>query len=290
MPANKSPTSPTCRRLFSSAKESPGRETSCSIHTKNASPTKTSGTQFPPCGRGVQQIRRGRDMAGGKREKWSKINPMLPPMSTGEIDASFDLPYTRMPHPRYRGKQIPAYEMIRHSVCMHRGCFGGCAFCTISAHQGKFIASRSKESIMKEVESVTLMPDFKGYISDLGGPSANMYAMGGRNRDICRKWLPPVMSASGRLPESIQRPPATARHLPGSGPRMPVVKKSFIGSGVRYDLANGTQQRRKRECSQPGISADIDRRPCERPAESRSGTHFRRSAAMHEKTGVRAIP
>ncbi|MDE6811176.1 MAG: YgiQ family radical SAM protein, partial [Muribaculaceae bacterium] len=111
------------------------------------------------------------------RGKWVCINPMLPCMTSDEIDASFDLPFTRYPHPRYKGKTIPAYEMIRHSVNLHRGCFGGCAFCTISAHQGKFIASRSKESIMREVRQVIAMDDFKGYISDLGGPSANMYAM-----------------------------------------------------------------------------------------------------------------
>lgn len=120
-----------------------------------------------------------------------QVNPMLPAMTQGEIDASFDLPYTRMPHPRYNGKTIPAYEMIRHSVNLHRGCFGGCAFCTISAHQGKFIASRSKESILREAKAVTAMPDFKGYISDLGGPSANMYAMGGRDRSICARCLRP---------------------------------------------------------------------------------------------------
>ena len=124
-------------------------------------------------------------------EKGVKVNPMYPPMTTEEIDASFDLPYTRLPHPRYRGKVIPAYEMIRHSVNMHRGCFGGCAFCTISAHQGKFIASRSKESILREVRQVTQMEDFKGYISDLGGPSANMYAMHGKNLEVCQKCLRP---------------------------------------------------------------------------------------------------
>ena len=102
------------------------------------------------------------------------VNPPYPPMTTAEIDASFDLPYTRLPHPKYRGKRIPAYEMIKHSVNIHRGCFGGCAFCTISAHQGKFIACRSKESILREVKQVTQMADFKGYLSDLGGPSANM--------------------------------------------------------------------------------------------------------------------
>ena len=124
-------------------------------------------------------------------DKVVKVNPMYPPMTTEEIDASFDLPYTRLPHPRYRGKVIPAYEMIRHSVNMHRGCFGGCAFCTISAHQGKFIASRSKESILREVRQVTQMEDFKGYISDLGGPSANMYAMHGKNLEVCQKCLRP---------------------------------------------------------------------------------------------------
>ena len=120
-----------------------------------------------------------------------RVNPMYAPLSTEETDASFDLPYTRLPHPRYQGKTIPAYEMIRHSICLHRGCFGGCSFCTISAHQGKFIASRSKASIMREVEAVIGMPDFKGYISDLGGPSANMYGMGGKDTNICAKCLRP---------------------------------------------------------------------------------------------------
>ncbi|MDE6423354.1 MAG: YgiQ family radical SAM protein [Muribaculaceae bacterium] len=124
-------------------------------------------------------------------DRYIKINPMYPPMKTGEIDSSFDLPYTRLPHPRYKGKHIPAYDMIRHSINLHRGCFGGCAFCTISAHQGKFISSRSKSSILKEARVVTEMSDFKGYISDLGGPSANMYAMGGKDKDICRKCVRP---------------------------------------------------------------------------------------------------
>lgn len=111
-------------------------------------------------------------------EKNLVINPPFPTMTEKEIDASFDLPYTRLPHPKYKKRgAIPAFEMIKFSINMHRGCFGGCSFCTISAHQGKFIASRSEESIMKEVEQVTQMPDFKGYISDLGGPSANMYGL-----------------------------------------------------------------------------------------------------------------
>lgn len=171
--------------------------------------------------------------AGGKMVK---INPMLPPMTTDEIDASFDLPYTRVPHPRYKGKTIPAYEMIRHSVNMHRGCFGGCAFCTISAHQGKFIASRSKDSILREARKVTEMEDFKGYISDLGGPSANMYAMGGRDKNICRKCARPscLHPAPCKNLDNNHKALLDVYHAVDA---LPGVKKSFIGSGVRYDLA-----------------------------------------------------
>ncbi len=165
-----------------------------------------------------------------------RINPMWPPMSQGEIDASFDLPYTRVPHPRYKDKRIPAYEMIRHSICMHRGCFGGCAFCTISAHQGKFIASRSKESILKEAKKVTEMEDFKGFISDLGGPSANMYAMGGRNKEICKKCVRPSCLHPKPCPNlNTDHSPLTDIYR--SVDALPGVKKSFVGSGVRYDLA-----------------------------------------------------
>ncbi len=169
-------------------------------------------------------------------KEWIKVTPMLPPMTTGEIDASFDLPYTRMPHPRYKDKRIPAYEMIRHSVNVHRGCFGGCSFCTISAHQGKFIASRSKESVLREVRQVTRMPDFKGYISDIGGPSANMYRMGGKNRDICRKCLRPSCLTPKVCPnlDTDHRPLLDLYHAVDA---VPGVKKSFIGSGVRYDLS-----------------------------------------------------
>ena len=165
-----------------------------------------------------------------------KVNPMYPAMTQGEIDASFDLPYTRMPHPRYRGKNIPAYEMIRHSVNLHRGCFGGCAFCTISAHQGKFIASRSQESILREVRQVVAMPDFKGYISDLGGPSANMYAMGGKNKEICARCLRPSCLHPSPCPNlnTDHRPLLDIYHAVDA---VPGVKKSFIGSGVRYDLS-----------------------------------------------------
>lgn len=165
-----------------------------------------------------------------------KINPMYPAMRPGEIDASFDLPYTRMPHPRYKGKEIAAYQMIRHSVNLHRGCFGGCAFCTISAHQGKFIASRSPQSILREVRQVTQMPDFKGYISDLGGPSANMYGMGGRDTSICDRCLRPSCLHPAVCPNlnTDHRPLLDIYHCADDTPG---VKKSFIGSGVRYDLS-----------------------------------------------------
>ncbi len=169
-------------------------------------------------------------------DKAVKITPMLPPMTTGEIDASFDLPYTRLPHPRYRGKTIPAWDMIKHSVNMHRGCFGGCAFCTISAHQGKFIASRSKESILREVRQIAAMDDFKGYISDLGGPSANMYRMGGKDLSICEKCLKPSCLHPKPCPNlnNDHGPLLDIYHAVDS---MPSIKKSFIGSGVRYDLS-----------------------------------------------------
>lgn len=167
---------------------------------------------------------------------WVKVNPMYPPMTTEEIDASFDLPYTRMPHPRYKDKRIPAYEMIRHSVNIHRGCFGGCSFCTISAHQGKFIASRSKESVLREVKQVTRMPDFKGYLSDIGGPSANMYRMGGKNLALCEKCFKPSCLHPKVCPNlnTDHQPLLDLYHAVDA---MPGVKKSFIGSGVRYDLS-----------------------------------------------------
>lgn len=165
-----------------------------------------------------------------------KVNPMLPPMTTEEVDASFDLPYTRLPHPRYFGKTIPAYEMIRHSVCMHRGCFGGCAFCTISAHQGKFIASRSKKSILAEVEKITQMPDFKGYISDLGGPSANMWGMKGKNTDICAKCLRPSCLHPA-VCNNLNTDHAPLLDIYRSADAIAGIKKTFIGSGVRYDLS-----------------------------------------------------
>ena len=163
------------------------------------------------------------------------INPPYPPMTTEEVDATFDLPYTRLPHPRYKGKTIPAYEMIRHSVCLHRGCFGGCAFCTISAHQGKFISSRSQQSIMREVEAITHMPDFKGYISDLGGPSANMYTMRGENQEACHRCRRPSCLFPAVCPNLVtdHRP---LLDLFKQVDALPDIKKSHVGSGVRYDL------------------------------------------------------
>lgn len=163
------------------------------------------------------------------------VNPPFPPMTTEELDASFDLPYTRLPHPKYKGKRIPAYEMIRHSVNIHRGCFGGCAFCTISAHQGKFITCRSKESILREVAQITRMPDFKGYLSDLGGPSANMYGMGGRNRKLCERCKRPSC-IHPRICPNLDTDHSFLLDIYHAVDRMPGIKKSFIGSGVRYDL------------------------------------------------------
>ncbi len=174
------------------------------------------------------------------------INPPYPPLEEGELDRAFALPYTRTAHLRYRDKAIPAWEMIKFSVTLHRGCFGGCSFCTISAHQGKFIASRSERSILEEVGQITRMPGFKGYISDLGGPSANMYRMGGRDMERCRRC---------RRPSCLH--PALCKNLDNShGPllalyrkvrALPAVKKAFIGSGIRYDLFEEDRGRYLRE-------------------------------------------
>ncbi len=163
------------------------------------------------------------------------VNPPYPPMTTAEIDATFDLPYTRLPHPKYKDKRIPAYDMIRHSVNIHRGCFGGCAFCTISAHQGKFISSRSKESILREVRQVVAMPDFKGYLSDVGGPSANMYAMSGKNLRMCERCKRPSCIDPAICP-NLNTDHRPLLDIYRAVDAQPGIKKSFIGSGVRYDL------------------------------------------------------
>ena len=163
------------------------------------------------------------------------VNPPYPPLTEAELDRSFDLPYTRLPHPKYKGKRIPTYDMIKFSVNIHRGCFGGCSFCTISAHQGKFIVSRSKESILKEVKAVMGLPDFKGYLSDLGGPSANMYKMRGNDENICKKCKRPSCIHPKVCPNlnTDHGPLLDIYHAVDS---LPGIKKSFIGSGVRYDL------------------------------------------------------
>lgn len=169
-------------------------------------------------------------------DRFVVVNPPNAVLSTEELDRSFDLPYERAPHPRYAGKgDIPAWEMIKHSVNIHRGCFGGCSFCTISAHQGKFVHSRSERSILAEVERITQTPGFKGILSDVGGPSANMYGLGGRDRSLCAQCRRPSCLHPKRCPNLVNdhRPLmdlyAKIRAVKG-------VRKAFIGSGIRYDL------------------------------------------------------
>lgn len=167
--------------------------------------------------------------------KYTVVNTPYPPVTEYEIDSYYNLPYTRLPHPRYGEKKIPAWEMIKFSVNIHRGCFGGCSFCTISAHQGKFVSSRSEKSILDEIEAIKKLPNFKGYISDLGGPSANMYGMKGIDDKICKKCKRPscifpsicknLNISHSQLLNLYQR----VREQKG-------IKKVFIGSGIRYDL------------------------------------------------------
>ncbi len=172
------------------------------------------------------------------------VNPSNPPLTEKEMDAVYDLPFTRLPHPKYHDKPpIPAYEMIRHSINSHRGCFGGCSFCTISAHQGKFVSSRSKQSILKEVEQVTQMPDFKGYISDVGGPSANMWKMKGKIENVCRS----CKRSSCLFPKIC--PNLDTDHTPMTElyreiRRTPTIKKVFVGSGIRYDYIDHQEEER----------------------------------------------
>lgn len=163
------------------------------------------------------------------------VNPPYPTMTEAEVDASFDLPYTRQPHPRYKDKRIPAYEMIRHSVTLHRGCFGGCSFCTISAHQGKFVASRSESSVLKEVENVVNMPDFKGYISDIGGPSANMYGLKGKDEKLCSLCKRPSC-LHPRVCKNLNVDLSRLVELYRKVNANPKLKKAFVGSGIRYDI------------------------------------------------------
>ncbi|GAA0876799.1 YgiQ family radical SAM protein [Wandonia haliotis] len=164
------------------------------------------------------------------------INPPYKTMTEKEMDQSFDLPYTRFPHPKYKKRgAIPAYEMIKFSINMHRGCFGGCSFCTISAHQGKFISSRSQKSILKEVEQVVNDPTFKGYISDLGGPSANMYGMKGKDESICERCSSPSC-IHPVICNNLDTSHSSMTELYRKVDAHPKVKKAFIGSGIRYDL------------------------------------------------------
>lgn len=163
------------------------------------------------------------------------VNQPLPPASTTEMDGIYNLPYMRSPHPRYRGKTIPAWEMIKFSINIHRGCFGGCSFCTISAHQGKFISSRSQKSILDEVETVAEMPDFKGYLSDLGGPSANMYMMQGIDLNVCKRCKKPSCIFPKVCP-NLNTDHKPLINLYKKSRAVKGIKKAFIGSGIRYDL------------------------------------------------------
>lgn len=164
------------------------------------------------------------------------VNPHYPEVSQPEIDSFYNLPFTRLPHPKYRKRgKIPAYEMIKHSVNIHRGCFGGCAFCTISAHQGKFIVSRSVHSIIQEVEAISRMDDFKGYLSDLGGPSANMYQMKGKNTDICRRCERPSCIYPS-ICKNLDTDHTSLTALYRKIDEHPAIKKAFVGSGIRYDI------------------------------------------------------
>ena len=165
------------------------------------------------------------------------VNPPYPTMTTEELDAIYDLPFQYHPHPKYKGKHIPAYEMIRFSVCMHRGCFGGCSFCTISAHQGKQIASRSEKSILRQIDLLKDLPEWKGYLSDLGGPSANMYGMHGKDMSMCEK----CARASCLHPaicKNLNQDFTPLLKIYKRVDKLPYVKKAFVGSGVRYDLMN----------------------------------------------------
>ncbi|MCH5213729.1 MAG: YgiQ family radical SAM protein [Muribaculaceae bacterium] len=178
--------------------------------------------------------------------KMLKINPPFPPISTEALDKIYKLPYTRLPHPRYKGKTIPAFEMIKDSVTMHRGCYGGCAFCTIAAHQGKTISSRSKESVIDEVKKIAEIPGFKGYVSDLGGPSANMYMTGGKRKEICEKCTKPSC-LHPTVCKNLDTDHRKLLDLYKEVDALPEIKKAFVGSGVRYDLAMAPTGDRKKD-------------------------------------------
>lgn len=165
------------------------------------------------------------------------VNPPYPTMTTEELDAIYSLPFQYHPHPKYKNKHIPAYEMIRFSVCMHRGCFGGCSFCTISAHQGKQITSRSIQSILHQIDQLKDLPEWKGYLSDLGGPSANMYGMHGKDMSLCEKCTRPSC-LHPIICKNLNQDFAPLLQIYRQVDRLPYIKKSFVGSGIRYDLIN----------------------------------------------------
>ena len=168
-------------------------------------------------------------------DQYVVVNPPYPTMSTEELDAIYDLPFMYHPHPKYKNKHIPAYEMIRFSVCMHRGCFGACSFCTIAAHQGKQITSRSEESILQQIDKLKDLPDWKGYLSDLGGPSANMYGMHGKDMTLCEKCARPSCLYPA-ICKNLNQDFAPLLHIYKQVNKLPYIKKAFVGSGIRYDL------------------------------------------------------
>ena len=168
-------------------------------------------------------------------DKYVIINPLYPPWKPEEVDETYRLPFSRQPHPKYKGRPVPAYELIKFSVNLHRGCFGGCAFCTISAHQGKFIVSRSKQSILDEVKQISRADDFKGNLSDLGGPSANMYAMQGKDLTICERCKRPSCIHPS-VCHNLNIDHSALTDIYRSVDKLPGIKRSFIGSGVRYDM------------------------------------------------------
>ena len=170
-------------------------------------------------------------------DKCVVVNPPYPTMTTEELDAIYDLPFQYHPHPKYKDKRIPAYEMIRFSICMHRGCFGGCSFCTISAHQGKQITSRSEKNILRQIDKLKDLPEWKGYLSDLGGPSANMYGMHGKDMSLCEKCARPSCLHPS-ICKNLNQDFAPLLHIYNKVDRLPYIKKSFVGSGIRYDLMN----------------------------------------------------
>ena len=165
------------------------------------------------------------------------VNPPYPTMTTQELDAIYELPFQYRPHPKYKDKHIPAYEMIRFSVCMHRGCFGGCSFCTISAHQGKQITSRSEKNILQQIHLLKELPEWKGYLSDLGGPSANMYGMHGKDMSLCEQCARPSCLHPS-ICKNLNQDFRPLLHIYNKVDALPYIKKAFVGSGVRYDLIN----------------------------------------------------